>query len=179
MRKLYLGSVLAVAVTLMSPGSFVTADKSRGNIRARLTGFQEVPSVSTTGKGEFQAKLNEDGTMLSYELSYSELTGTTVSAAHIHLGQPAANGGVMAFLCGGGTKPACPASGTVTGTIVASDVTGPANQGIAAGEFDEMLRAIRSGNAYVNVHTNLFGSGEIRGQLRGPRHFRGDDDDDD
>lgn len=180
MRKLYLGSALVVAVTLMSPDSVVTAEKrNRGNIKARLSGFQEVPAVSTTGEGEFRAKLNEEGNTLAYELSYSNLTGATVSAAHIHLGQHSVNGAVMAHLCGGGTKPACPVSGTVTGTIVASDVTGPAAQGIAPGEFAEMLRAIRTGNTYVNVHTNLFPGGEIRGQVRGHRRDHDDDDDDD
>ncbi|MCI0420864.1 MAG: CHRD domain-containing protein [Acidobacteria bacterium] len=176
MRKLYLGLALVIAVTLMSPGRSVTGEKNRGNFKARLSGFEEVPAISTTGQGEFTGKLNEDGNMLSYELSYSNLTGATVSAAHIHIGQRSVNGGVMAFLCGGGNKPACPVSGTVTGNIVASDVTAVASQGIAAGEFAEMLRAIRSGNSYVNVHTNLYPGGEIRGQIRG--HRRHDDDDD-
>jgi CHRD domain len=176
MNKLYVGSAIVVAVALMSPGSSITSDRNRGKIKARLSGFQEVPAISTTGEGQFEGKLSEDGNTLSYELSYSKLTGATVSAAHIHIGQTSVNGGVMAFLCGGGNKPACPVSGTVTGTIVASDITGPAAQGIAAGEFSEALRAIRSGNAYANVHTNLFPGGEIRGQIRGHRL---DDDDDD
>ena len=177
MRKLYLGLALVIAVTLMSPGNSVTDEKNRGNIKARLNGFQEVPAISTTGKGEFTGRLNEDGNMLSYELSYSNLTGPTVVGAHIHIGQPAVAGGVMAFLCGGGNKPACPVSGTVTGNIVASDIIGPASQGIAAGEFEEMLRAIQSGNTYVNVHTNLYPGGEIRGQVRGHRRDHDDDDD--
>ena len=39
-------------------------------------------------------------------------------------------GGVSAFLCGGGGKPAC-AGGVATGEIVAANVLGPAAQGIA------------------------------------------------
>jgi hypothetical protein len=69
------------------------------------------------------------------------------------------------FLCGGGGKPACPASGTVTGTLVAADVVGPTGQGIAAGEFAELVSAIRAGATYVNVHTSTFPGGEIRAQL--------------
>ena len=49
--------------------------------------------------------------------------------------------------------------------ITAASVIGPAGQGISAGEFAELIRAIRSGNAYVNVHTMTFPAGEIRGQL--------------
>ena len=44
---------------------------------------------------------------------------------------------------------------------------GPANQGIAAGEFDELVRAIRAGVTYANVHSEKFPGGEIRGQIEG------------
>ena len=79
----------------------------------------------------------------------------------------------MVFLCTNlgngpiGTQ-ACPgpSSGTVAGTITAADVVSSAsNQGIAAGELTEVLRAIRAGVTYANVHSNLFPGGEIRGQL--------------
>jgi hypothetical protein len=54
----------------------------------------------------------------------------------------------------------------VTGTVSADDVVGAAAaQGIAAGELDEVLRAVRAGIAYVNVHSTLWPGGEIRGQL--------------
>ena len=52
------------------------------------------------------------------------------------------------------------------GTVASDNVIGPAGQGIAAGEFDEMIRAIRSGATYVNVHSNAFPGGELRGQVR-------------
>ncbi len=102
------------------------------------------------------------------------MEGITTLAAHIHLGQRSVNGGVAAFLCGGGDKPPCPATaGTVTGVIDAADIIGPVQQSIAAGEFNELVRAIRSGVSYANVHTNKHPGGEIRGQIRG-----NDDDDD-
>jgi hypothetical protein len=94
--------------------------------------------------------------------------------AHIHFGQRGVAGGVVAFLCGGGNKPACPASGTVTGTIVSSDIIAVPAQGIAAGDLASVLKAMRAGLTYANVHTTNFANGEIRGQIRG-----GDDDDDD
>lgn len=134
--------------------------------KARLEGFNEVPAISTTGEGKFKAEISSDETTIEYELSYSGLEGGAAFAAHIHLGQSGVIGGVMAFLCGGGGKPACPASGTVTGTIVDADIIGPAGQGIAAGELDEVIEAIRAGKAYANVHTPLFPGGEIRGQIK-------------
>jgi hypothetical protein len=55
----------------------------------------------------------------------------------------------------------------VTGTISAADVgTGSSAQGVAAGEFEEFIAAIRSGNAYANVHSTQSPGGEIRGQLK-------------
>jgi hypothetical protein len=47
----------------------------------------------------------------------------------------------------------------------AGDVIGPAGQGVAAMEFDELLRAMRAGRTYVNVHSDKHPGGEIRGKL--------------
>jgi hypothetical protein len=79
----------------------------------------------------------------------------------------------MIFLCGGGGQPACPAatSGTITGTIVAANVTGPAAQGIDPGDLTSALEAVDEGNSYANMHTTKFPGGEIRGQVRrGNKH---------
>jgi hypothetical protein len=135
-------------------------------VRAVLSGFNEVPAISTTGSGSFEAKVS-DGS-IEYVLSYEALEGIVTEQAHIHLGQADVNGGVAAFLCGGGGRPACtPGSGTFTGTITAADVIGPTAQGLAPGEFGELVRAILKGATYANVHTNKHPGGEIRGQIRG------------
>jgi CHRD domain len=47
-------------------------------------------------------------------------------------------------------------------------------QGIAAGEFDELVDAIRAGFTYANVHTTAFPPGEIRAQIKA--HGGGNDD---
>ena len=131
-------------------------------LRATLSGYQEVPSLSTTGRGTFTARLSP--TAIRYELNYSGLEGTAAQA-HIHFGERHTEGGVSAFLCGGGGKPACPRTGRVTGTITAADVLGPADQGIEARNLVELIRAMRAGATYVNVHTAKFPDGEIRGQI--------------
>jgi hypothetical protein len=182
MRRLCAAGAVALFLTLASTRVAVTEEKHRARITARLTGYQETPlTLSTTGNGDFVGRLNEDRSALEYKLTYSDLTGGNVLFAHIHLGRPAITGGVMAFLCGGGGKPACPpAPATVTGTIDASNIVGPAGQGVSAGEFGEFLKAIRTGNAYANVHTTMYPGGEIRGQIKVLfRHHHDDFDDHD
>ncbi len=141
------------------------------SIQANLEGFQEVPAFSTNATGSFKAKIDEVAGSITFELSYTGLEGA-VTQAHIHVGQASVNGGVSAFLCTNlGNGPAgtqvCPASpATVTGTIQAADVIGPAGQGVSAGEFGELIRAIRAGASYANVHSTLSPGGEIRGQIK-------------
>jgi CHRD domain len=161
--------VMAAALTVFGTTALATGDNGKKRFSANLTGFQEVPAISTGARGTFKAKLVGD--TLEYTLSYSGIEGGTAVFAHIHLGQRGVNGGVIVFLCGGGDKPACPATaGTVTGVIDPADVIGPAAQGIVAGEFDELVRALRAGVTYANVHstgaTPEFPGGEIRGQIR-------------
>jgi hypothetical protein len=158
---------VAIAVLLLGAGDqAVSAQQGPRSFGASLHGFEEVPAVSSTGSGRFAARLVDGGNALEYTLSYDGLEGSTTTGAHIHLGQAGVNGGVAAFLCGG-AAPACPAGGgTVSGVIAAADVIGPAGQGIDPGEFHELLRAMRAGATYVNVHTDKHMGGEIRGQVR-------------
>lgn len=171
-------TVSLLVAALLATGSLpVSADDDRpdrpAKFRARLAGVQEVPVVSTLASGEFELTIDSD-TQLSYKLSYQGLEGGNVLFAHIHLAQPFVNGGIMAFLCGGGSKPTpCPGpGGTVEGTIVAGDILGLATQQVTAGALDEFVRALRNGTAYVNVHTTASPSGEIRGQIFSRARFR-------
>ena len=158
---LTLAAMLVLAFGIWTTGGMAKSNAMK--MKAELQGYEEVPAISTTGSGELKLKVSKDETSIDYELSYAGLEGVSL-ASHIHLGQRDVNGAVIAFLCGGGGKPACPASGTVTGTINSTNII--AAQGIAAGEFAELLQAMRSGVAYANVHTTSFGAGEIRGQIK-------------
>jgi hypothetical protein len=165
-RFLVLTAIVA-ALPLLGDATVLADHGSKRRARARLSGDNEVPAVSSTGRGSFEARIDKDTETIEFELSYQDLEGTTIVAAHVHFGQKDVNGGVMFFLCGGGSKPACPPSpATITGTVVAADIVGPAGQGIDAGEFAEAVAAIRDGLAYTTVHTDKHPGGEIRGQLR-------------
>ena len=142
------------------------ADDSQGkgpNVKAFLNGYQEVPSISTHGKGSFNAKLKDPNT-LEYTLSFSDLE-SPATEAHIHFGQVGVQGGAIANLCGDGIKPACTPGQDIIGTITAADILDLPTQGIGAGDFEEALHAIHSGNTYVNVDSEAWKDGEIRGQI--------------
>ena len=143
-------------------------------IGALLTGYEESPSVSTTGTGEFTATIAPDGDTILYTETYSGLQGT-VTQSHIHVGQLGVNGSIVIFLCQTGTNPdptglapPCPQRGTVSGAITAANViTGAtATQQLPAGDLAGVIAAIRAGAAYANVHTTVSPGGEIRGQIR-------------
>ena len=177
-RRWFSALIFVIPAVLAVATIAVADDGGRRTFRSdALSGYQEVPPISTVGTGSFEATLSAEGDELSYTLTYSDLEGGAVSAAHIHFGQRGVSGAVIAFLCGGGGKPACPAQpATVSGTITAANIVGPAGQGIAAGQFDEAIRALRAGMVYANVHTAGFPGGEIRGQVN-DRDQRGDDGD--
>ncbi|NIR31170.1 MAG: CHRD domain-containing protein [Gammaproteobacteria bacterium] len=158
----------SLAASFVLVALFGTTDAfAAGQAKARLSGFQVVPTVSSAASGEFVASVTESS--VEYRLSYSGFE-TDVLFAHIHFGAPATNGGVSATLCTNAapsSAPACPLrDGTASGTIAPADVGGPAGQGIAPGEFEELLDAIDAGATYVQVHSGAFPPGEIRGQIR-------------
>ena len=170
---------LSVAVVVFVSASTVVWAQGFKKISEFLTGYEEVPSVSTTATGDFEARINKDGTRIDWELSYEDLEGA-VQQAHIHFGQKGVNGGISVFLCTNlgngpaGTQP-CPAPpAKISGSIFAADVSPniPATaaartQGINTGEIAELIKAIRAGATYVNVHSTTWPGGEIRSQING------------
>ena len=178
-------TAIALSVFSLAAAPSAWADGGSRRIAAELVGYNEPPSVSTTGNGRFKARINREETAIEYELSYGDLEGN-VQQAHIHLGQRGVNGGIVVFLCTNlgngpaglqGSQPCPPPPATVGGTITMVDVTpntGAVTQGIAAGEFAELVGAIRAGATYVNVHSDRWPGGEIRDQL-GKSHGRDDD----
>jgi hypothetical protein len=180
MRRLRVKLAIGVAtVGVVVTATAAMAGGGQGRLSTSLTGYEEVPAVSTAGEGSFKASISRGSDEIRYKLNYEDLEGGALQQAHIHFGQEAVNGGISVFLCTNlgngpaGTQACPPPPARVSGTITPADVIGPGAQGIAAGEFDELVQAIRSGIAYVNVHTATWPGGEIRGQ------FDGDDDHDD
>jgi hypothetical protein len=177
-------AAVAFATVAMSGFAGATHDDRFGTIVTTLRSYEEAPStLSTTGRGRLVLRLDAAEERIHFKLTYDRLEGAVpstdfpngVRAAHIHFGARGLAGGISAFLCGNTATGACPAQpGEVEGVIEPADIIGPAGQGIAAGEFSEVVKAIRAGFTYGNVHTNTYPAGEIRGQLE---HGGGHDED--
>ena len=171
MRSGRMKLVFAVAMAgVLGVGVIAVGAAADRDDSERLTGYEEVPAISTPGQGVFRASVNRAGNEMRYELTFGSLE-SAATQAHIHFENRTNSGPVIVFLCSNlgngpaGTQP-CPAGGgTVRGTIRPVDVLGSPDQGLAPGEFQEFLRAVRAGATYVNVHTTGHPSGEIRAQL--------------
>jgi hypothetical protein len=135
------------------------------NFSATLSGGEEVPPVTTGATGN--ATFSITGSQITYTVNVTGLENPVVS--HIHVAAVGANGPVRLNLCGTGA----PVPDCATGDGVLATGTNGTTLGIT---FDELVAALRAGNAYVNVHTDDgvdppntgpgdMASGEIRGQI--------------
>ena len=167
-----------LAVLLLGPAVLGSAHAE--TIRATLLGAEEVPVVATKATGEFRGFINRDDQSIDYELTYSGLQGKATTQAHIHVAQPGVNGGIVIWLCGSQsnpgpegtpecTNPSGKFAGTITPTSVVAITGTNAGQQIGEDELGKVIAALRDGNTYVNVHTDVSPSGEIRGQIRSAR----------
>ena len=147
------GTVLAILALTIGGLFSVGAVSAAGSnvLTAKLTGSHEVPAVTSDGWGSARVVVQGDGASMFYQVSYGGLTGAVV-AAHIHLGAIGANGPVALPLAVGPSP--------FSGTLTADDFTGANGLTFAAA-----VDAIRTGGAYVNLHTATHPAGELRGQL--------------
>jgi hypothetical protein len=139
---LALGAALLAAVGASGAGQATSI-----RLASTLDAAQEVPAPEGNvagARGTFAAtaRASATGATLEWNLTFAELTGPAV-AAHVHTGVRGQAGPVVVPLCGPCQSPA----------------SGSAN--VAANVLD----ALESGGAYVNVHTARNGPGEIRGQV--------------
>ena len=177
------------AVVVVAATGFAFSDNGGRKFREFLNGFKEAAApVSTTGTGTFEATISKDETEVQYVLTFDNLEGDVLQA-HIHIGHPQNQGGIVLWLCETAgvqspvaTTPDCTEAdpgnlraGRVSGTLTAADVRAQTGNGIAGpADWSEVLDLIRAGVTYANVHSSKFPGGEVRSQLD-----NGDDDHDD
>jgi len=168
-RKHWLVSLVLTGVAL---AAVPLAQASLIQLHVGLSGLNEVPPTASAGTGAASLVLDTTAQTLTGHIDFSGLTGTT-TAAHIHccLAAPFQSGvnvGVATLL------PAFPGFplGVSSGTddfildLTQSSSYNPAfvtNQGGLANAEAAFIAGLTSGRTYLNIHTNLFPSGEIRG----------------
>ena len=153
MKKLYL-IIFLLAVGLAT--SSFAAEKS---FKAILSGSESVPAVETMAKGDVTFTLMKDSKTLSYYVTVSDIENVT--AAHIHLGKKGENGPPVALISN--EKKAGKFSGTLAeGTITEKELMGS----LMGKSVKDLVKEIKKGNTYLNVHTDKYPNGEIRGQIK-------------
>jgi hypothetical protein len=110
-------------------------------IGVKLTGADEVPPVTTSASGSGSIRVAEDGSV-SGSVSTTGVEGTM---AHIHQGAKGSNGPVIVPLSKSGDTYTVPAGAKLNAS---------------------QMSALKAGNLYVNVHSNAYKGGEVRGQLQ-------------
>jgi hypothetical protein len=165
MLKIAFSALLAM---ILACGDDEPADPATAtSFTATLSGASEVPAVTTPATGT--ATLSVSGGQITYTINVTNLQNAVLG--HIHLAAAGQNGPVRLNLCGtGAPEPAC-----TSGTGVLATGTNGTTVGSPPITFEELLSAMRTGGAYVNVHTNAAGctlgnpgcnpGGEIRGQI--------------
>jgi len=161
-----------LAALLIPCGALAQFRATPPDFVAPLSGVQENPPVATDATGNTQFRLINNGDTLVFRLIVDGIEN--VVAAHIHLAPQGVNGPVVAFLAGPFAAGGGPVKGELaSGTIEAPNLVGP----LAGQSLSVLIEAIRTGGAYVNVHTSDgveptntgpgdFPGGEIRGQIR-------------
>ena len=149
-----------VAAAFLWTGAAIAADQT---YTATLDGASEVPKVNSKATADATFTVSPDGNKIEYTLMVHDLNDPTM--AHIHVGMPGKNGPVVAPLYP--TANAKPIKGQENGQLVQGEITAANLVGPEKGKpLSALVKAIKDGDAYVNIHTQEHKSGEIRGQLK-------------
>ncbi len=125
---------------------------------ADLSAKNETWQDTSKGTGKAMFKVTDDGKGLAYKVVVDNMD--SVFAAHIHLGKKGENGPPVLFLYRGKT------TGEINGTLsdstaTAADLFGP----MQGKSISDLVDKLKSGDAYVQVHTKMYQEGAIRGPV--------------
>jgi hypothetical protein len=145
-RRSILGLGLGGAVGAVLLGRTRPSYAAPMQFKAALNGASEVPPNTTTGTASVTASFDPATKMLTWNGTYSGLTGDP-TAAHFHgPAEPGKNAGVEVWVSTKGSPFPSPFSGSATLT-------------------DGQASDLQAGLLYVNIHTAANPMGEIRGQV--------------
>ena len=143
--------------------SGMSSNAATMNFRAHLSGMNEVPSNESMATGQAIFMVNKEMTEVKYRLIVANLEN--VRMAHIHAAPAGVNGGVVAWLYPS-MPPPVTIEGTTNGILAEGTLTSESLSGSLEGmEISDLVNLMKSAEVYVNVHTDQYPTGEIRGQI--------------
>jgi hypothetical protein len=147
-----MASIVVSATVLACDDSNDTTRPTTTTFVTTMNGAGENPAKAVPGTGT--ATIVKSGGVYTYTITYTGMTGP-LTGGHIH--GPAAAGANATVIVPFANASGSPASGTLTGTFTSTNTPTISN--------DSLDVLMRTGNAYVNLHTAANQGGEIRGQL--------------
>jgi hypothetical protein len=139
--------------------SIVVTNVLAAKFTANMSGGNEVPPVDTKATGKTTFRTANNDTIIKYKINVTGFSDAT--GAHIHMGKAGANGDVVVDLLKASKKNPTKLGMAIRGNITDSSLTGP----LKGKTLADLISAIKSGDAYVNVHTPSHPDGEIRGPI--------------
>jgi hypothetical protein len=138
-----------------------------------LNGPSEVPANASPGLGSGTIAYDNVARTLSFNVNFSGLLGN-VTAAHIHGATASPFAGTAGVVLSPSTLAGFPLGVTsgsynhvldlsLTSSYPASYIT--ANGGTTLGAEAAITSAMAAGRTYLNIHSTVYGGGEIRGFL--------------
>ena len=129
----------------------------------RLSSLNEVPPFVANSRGNFSAELTDNGQTLLMDTGLRIPNNVEITAVHFHLGAEDVNGPVVANILTDDTgfERINRRVSVLLSSITGDDLFGP----LAGQPLSRLIAEMRAGNIYVNVHTERFPSGELRGQV--------------
>jgi hypothetical protein len=150
--------VLTAAVAMFVMGLAASANAEIIRFRATLTGSAEIPVVLTGAFANATVTLDTDTKTVSWNIDVWNLP-SGINNAHFHVGPPGVAGPTVVDI-------RFPATASNDFNLSGSATTATAlrpDQGIRS--WDDFLQSLTGGTIYLNIHTQVFGGGEIRGQV--------------
>jgi CHRD domain-containing protein len=156
-----LAAVLSVSTFSIVLNSAKVQAQEGQTFSASLSGKDEVPPTESNSTGTAKFQVDENSSQVSY---WVNVTGIKkINQAHIHNGTEGQNGDIVVTLTK--TKSAkgndSPPNIGFSGNITKDDLQGP----LKDKELTDLVSLMSDGNAYVNVHTDKYPDGAIRGQI--------------
>ena len=149
-----IAATIIMVSTITFSNNIILAQNEKFN--AKLSGQEEVPPVQTTAYGMAWFKPMQD--KVWFKLNVTDMQGVT--QAHIHTGKQGENGPPVVTLYKSDTPQ--PINGKLAyGNITANLLEGP----MKSKQISDLATAMSNGSTYVNVHTEKYPKGEIRGQI--------------